>query len=136
MAISTLHNNPITRTSITEVIRYAYMTPLTFVWPLLVPKPNDKWRLCVDYKKLNKISRVERWPIPNIKEMLYRIGDKRPKYFAVLDLTSGYHQIPISLHSRERTAFITPFGLYEWLRLPMGLAGAPSSFNDQYQHKC
>ena len=99
-----------------------------YSYPLLVPKPNDKWRLCVDYKKLNKISRVERWPIPNIKEMLYRIGDKRPKYFAVLDLTSGYHQIPISLNSRERTAFITPFGLYEWLRLPMGLAGAPSFF--------
>ena len=78
-----------------------------YCYPLLVPKPNDKRQLCVDYRKLNKISRVERWPIPNIIEMLYRIGDKRPKYIAVLDLTSGYHQIPISLNSREDSFFYT-----------------------------
>ena len=55
-------------------------------------KPNGKWRFCVDYRALNEVSRSMGWPIPNIKQMLERIGAKRPKFFAVLDLTSGFHQ--------------------------------------------
>jgi hypothetical protein len=58
--------------------------------------------------------------------MLYRLGDKKPKYFAVFDLTSGYYQAPISANSR--TAFMTWNGVYEWRRLPMGLKGAASYF--------
>ena len=95
---------------------------------LLVPKPNDKWRFCVDYKGLNKHTQRERWPIPNIKEMLERIGSKKPKYFIILDLVSGYYQAKISEYSRKWTAFITFWGVFEWLRLPMGLSGAPSYF--------
>ena len=94
----------------------------------VVPKPNSKWRFVVDYKNLNLLSDMEKWPIPNIKEMLYRLGDKKPKYFAVFDLTSGYYQAPISANSRHLTAFMTWNGVYEWLRLPMGLKGAPSYF--------
>jgi transposase InsO family protein len=60
--------------------------------------------------------------------MIRRIGEKRPKYFAVMDLTSGYHQAPLSLNSRKYTAFICFLGLFEWLRVPMGLKGAPSYF--------
>ena len=71
---------------------------------------------------------MEHWPIPNIKEMLYRLGDRKPKFFAVFDLTSGYYQAPISADSRKWTAFMTWSGVYEWLRLPMGLKGAPSYF--------
>ncbi len=47
----------------------------------MVPKPNQKWRMVVDYKNMNKKSESESWPIPNIKEMLHRIGDQKPKYF-------------------------------------------------------
>ena len=94
----------------------------------LVPKPNLKWRFVVDYKNLNAVSVKEGWPIPNIKLMLERIGDKRPKYFIVLDLTSGYFQAEIDEECKKYTAFITPWGLYEWNRLPMGLSGAPSYF--------
>ena len=95
----------------------------------LVPKPNGKWRLVQDFIRLNKLtSNSESWPIPNIKDMLYRIGAKRPRYFAVLDLTSGYHQMAIAENSRRHTAFITSAGVYEWLRLPMGLKGAGSFF--------
>ena len=60
--------------------------------------------------------------------MLDRIGDKKPKLFIVLDLTSGYFQTEIDEESREYTAFMTNWGLYEWCRLPMGLSGAPSFF--------
>ena len=95
---------------------------------LLVPKANGKWRFCVDYTDLNKITNKEGWPIPNIQLLLNRIGDKKPKFFIVLDLTSGYFQIPVDEESRKYTAFITSGGLYEWTRLPMGLKGAPAFF--------
>ena len=94
----------------------------------LVPKSDNKWRFVVDYKNLNKLTISENWPIPNIKEMIFRIGDQKPKRVGVMDLTSGYHQTPVSVKSRKYTAFITPWGVYEWLRLPMGVKGAPSYF--------
>ena len=96
---------------------------------MLVPKPGDKWRFVVDFKRLNAASKREGWPIPNINPMLDRIGDKKPKLFIVLDLTSGYFQTEIDEESREYTAFMTNWGLYEWCRLPMGLSGAPSFFS-------
>ena len=62
----------------------------------LVPKPNGKWRLVLDFKNLNKATLIiPSWQIPNIKEMLQNIGNHKPKYFAVFDLTSGYYQCPI-----------------------------------------
>ena len=74
------------------------------------------------------------WPIPNIKDMINKIGNKRAKWFAVLDLTSGYHQAPIDEKSKHLTAFRTATGLWEWNRLPMGLQGAGSYFQHNVQH--
>ena len=97
----------------------------------LVPKPNRAWRLVVDFKNLNAATiKHYNWPIPNIKEMLYSIGSKKPKLFAVFDLTSGYYQIEITEDSRGFTAFMTHNGVYRWLRLPMGLTGAGSHFQN------
>ena len=98
---------------------------------LLTPKTNGDWRFCIDYRALNTVSEGQGWPIPNIKSMLQRIGDVKPEIFAVMDLTSGYHQAPLSKASQEYTAFITHMGLYRWLRVPMGLKGAPSYFQHQ-----
>ena len=94
----------------------------------LVPKKNNKWRLVIDYKNLNKATERVGWPIPNIQDLLANIGEQKSKYFGVMDLTSGYHQAPIHESCIPFTAFLTPFGLYEWVRLAMGLAGAPSYF--------
>ena len=95
----------------------------------LVPKPNGKWRLVLDFKNLNKATTNSyRWPLPDIKEMLNRVGDSKPSFFAVFDLTSGYYQAPISEESRKYTAFTTRSGVYRWKRLPMGLTGAGSYF--------
>ena len=95
----------------------------------LVPKPNGKWRLVLDFKNLNSATtNYYKWPLPDIKEMLHRVGNSRPLFFAVFDLTSGYYQAPIAEESRSFTAFVTRHGVYRWLRLPMGLTGAGSYF--------
>ena len=100
---------------------------------LLTPKANGKWRFCVDYRFLNKETKSMGWPLPNIKQMLERIGDKKPKYFAVLDLTQGYYQMAISKKSRLLTAFRTSEGLFQFCRLPMGLKSAPAFFQAAMQ---
>jgi len=88
----------------------------------------DGWRFTVDYRKLNLASKGLGWPLPNIPQMHRRLGDHKPKYYGKLDFTSGYHQAPLHEDSRKYTAFITFMGLFEWLRVPMGLKGAPSYF--------
>ena len=82
----------------------------------------------MDYKHLNQCTRSSGFPIPDIKQMINRIGEKRPKYMAVIDLTSGYHQAPLAVDSRVFTAFTCFMGLFEWLRVPFGLKGAPGYF--------
>ena len=95
----------------------------------LVPKPNGKWRLVLDFKNLNAATTNQYlWPIPDIREMLHRVGESRSRFFAVFDLTSGYYQAPISEGSRKYTAFRAQNGIYRWKRLPMGLTGAGSYF--------
>ena len=67
--------------------------------------------------------------------MLQRIGNKRPKYFAVMDLTSGFFQAPLHEDSRGYTTFSMWLGNFEWLRVPMGIKGAPSWFQQQLETK-
>ena len=94
-----------------------------------VPKSSPgTWRLVVDLKNLNKISSTESWPIPNIKQLLQRLGTHQASFFAVMDLTMGYHQAPIDPSCQKFTAFRTDTGLYQWTRLAMGLQGAGSYF--------
>ena len=57
---------------------------------LLTKKPNGDWRFCIDFRNLNKASLGHGWPLPKVDEMIQRIGSKKCKYFAKLDLTSGY----------------------------------------------
>ena len=66
--------------------------------------------------------------LPRIKELLHRIGERKAKNFAVMDLTSGYHQTAIDEDSQKYTAFVTSAGVFEWRRVPMGLKGAPTYF--------
>ena len=74
---------------------------------LMVPKPDGTFRMCVDYRALNDCTADASWPIPNIAEMLRRIGSQKPKIFGIMDLTQGYHQAPLTLATRTYTAFIT-----------------------------
>jgi hypothetical protein len=92
----------------------------------MVPKKPTGWRFALDYRQLNLSTKSLGWPLPNIREMFSRIGERKAKYYGVMDLTSGYHQVEIHPACRYLTAFITLFGLFEWLRVPMGVKGAPS----------
>ena len=95
----------------------------------LVPKPPPAmWRFCIDYINLNETLEGMHWPIPDIKSLLQRLGEANAEYFAVFDLTSGYHQVAISHDSRDFSAFITHRGLFRWTRIPMGIKSAPSYF--------
>jgi len=96
---------------------------------LVAKKGTSKLRFCIDYRAINEATKSpETWPIPNIKSMLERLGQKKPKFFGVMDLTSGYHQAPLSESAKKWTAFVTAFGQFEWNRVAMGLTGAPSYF--------
>lgn len=111
-----------------ELIEYSqspYNSPL-----LLVPKKSQdnkpKWRLCVDYRMLNKKLIPDKHPLPRMDDILDSLG--RARYFSVVDLQSGFHQIPINPDSRPLTAFSTDFGMFQWTVLPFGINVAPSSF--------
>ena len=101
-------------------------------FPILVaPKKLDasgvrKWRICVDFRKLNEVTVGDSFPLPNIQDILDRLG--RARYFSALDCASGYRQVPLAEEDRVKTAFSTPKGHYEHLRMPFGLKSAPSTF--------
>lgn len=86
----------------------------------LVTRPDKKPRLVVDYRKLNQKVVLEAVPLPNLHNVAQWFA--KAKYFSVLDLSSAYHQIPLSPESRPITAFCTPWMLYEYTRLPFGLS--------------
>lgn len=97
----------------------------------LVPKKIDstgerKWRLVIDYRRLNENTVKDKYPLPNINEILDKLG--RANYFSTLDLASGYHQIEMKEEDKSKTAFITDKGLFEFNRLAFGLCNAPSTF--------
>ena len=93
---------------------------------VVVPKSDGGKRLCIDYRALNQITRTYIWPMPRIEDILAKLG--KAKFFTTLDLRSGYHHIALDKQSIKKTAFCTPFGKYEYLKVPFGLAQAPSYF--------
>ena len=95
--------------------------------PVLVKKPDGSVRFCVNYKKLNSVTVFDGEPMPNPDDVYIQMRGKL--YRSKLDLTKGYWQIEMDADSIEKTAFITPDGVYEFLKLPFGLKNSAASFN-------
>uniref|UniRef100_A0A3B1JJS8 Gypsy retrotransposon integrase-like protein 1 n=1 Tax=Astyanax mexicanus TaxID=7994 RepID=A0A3B1JJS8_ASTMX len=107
-----------------EVVRVScspYSSPI-----VVVQKKDGTLRLCVDYRQLNAKTRKDAYPLPRIEESLDALAGA--KLFSTLDLTSGYNQVPMAEEDKQKTAFCTPFGLFEFNRMPFGLCNAPSTF--------
>ena len=121
----------ITRGLIKEMLDEGIIVPSRSTWAapvVLVPKADGAWRLCIDYRELNKVLKVPSWPLPRMHQVCERLQGVR--FACTLDLLQGYYQIALHEESRYLTAFQTTEGLYEYTRLPFGLAPAPAVFQN------
>lgn len=122
-------NNKITEMLNDDIIEHSqspYNAPL-----LLIPKKSNKtgeiqYRVVIDFRKLNDKTTTDVYPLPNITDILDQLG--RSKYFTTLDLPSGYHQVPLHVDDREKTAFSTDSGHFQYKRMPQGLKNSSATF--------
>jgi len=117
------------RRQIEVAIGKGWISPSTseFALPVLfVPKKDGKLRMCIDYRGLNATTIKDRYPIPNIEDLLDKLTGA--SWFTKLDMASGYHQFAVAAKDRPKTAFVTKFGNFEWNVVPFGLCNRPSFF--------
>ena len=84
------------------------------------------WRMCIDYRKLNTVTRKDHFPLPFLDQVLERVAGHA--FYCFLDGYSGYNQIEIALEDQEKTTFTCPFGTFAYRRMPFGLCNAPATF--------
>jgi hypothetical protein len=125
---SLMENDKIKR-QIQEILQKGHIIPISSPCGspiILVQKKDWTWRLCIDYRALNKITVRSHYLIPRIDDLLYQL--KGEKLFNKIDMKSGYHQVPIKPIDVWKTTFKSKEGLYEWLVMPFGLTNALANF--------
>ncbi|KAK3889986.1 hypothetical protein Pcinc_006035 [Petrolisthes cinctipes] len=93
---------------------------------LLIPKPDGSFRFCTDYRKVNQVTVQDSYPLPLIDDIIDEIGQS--PFITTIDLLKGYYQIPLTPRAKKVSAFVTPFGLYQYKVLSFGLSNAPATF--------
>ena len=112
-----------------KMLKDGFITPADGPWSspiVLVKKKDGSTRFCIDYRKLNECTKKDAYPLPRIEDCLESLGGS--KYFCTLDLASGYWQVKLAEKDREKTAFATHMGLFQWNVMPFGLTNAPATF--------
>lgn len=93
---------------------------------LLVKKPDNTFRPCTDYRKVNAVTRADSYPLPRMEDCVDQVG--AATFVSKFDLLKGYWQVPLTPRAQEVAAFITPSGLYSYTVMPFGLRNAPATF--------
>ena len=95
---------------------------------VMVKKPNNEWRFCVDYRKLNAVTELMSFPIPHMSDVFDTLAQSKAEIFSTLDLRSGFWQVPLDKSTKSKSAFITHQGIFEFNRLSFGMVNAPMTF--------
>ena len=95
---------------------------------VLVSKKNGSQRLCVDLRKLNSVTKPIFYPLPLLEDIFQTVAENNPSIFTSLDLSSGFWQVKLDEQSKEKTAFVTHRGNYQFKRMPFGVSNAPAAF--------
>ena len=114
-----------------EMLDTGIIEPSHSMWAapcVLVKKKSGELRLVIDYRFLNSVTKEISFPLPLMTDILDAMSESQPTIFSLLDLKSGYHQIPMEEASKEKTAFTTHLGQFQYRVMPFGLMNAPSSF--------
>ena len=124
-----IHLRDESRQEVDKMLKSGIIEPSSSPWAspvVLVRKKDGTIRFCIDYRRLNQITKKDSYPLPRIDESLDSLG--RARYFTTLDLASGYWQIALDDEAKEKSAFCTPQGLFQFTVMPFGLTNAPATF--------
>ena len=117
------------RMMLNDMLKKNIISPSKSPWAapiVLVKKRDGTCRFCIDYHQVNGVTRKDAYPLPRVDDILETLAGSQ--LFSTLDLASGYWQVEVKPEDREKTAFVTSEGLYEFNVLPFGLCNGPATF--------